>query len=317
MKLEMGESLCYSWLRHVKGCQVVQLNWTPAKECDTIIDYQEKEEKLLKLMDVINEKYKELNIFNEENKQRSQIKNSILSQFIKQTECDLVGVKLSANNVTEYITVDVAFHMGGLLYPVSGMTKLNGNKHKLSAKIIRTAFCLYVFMNTKKANIIFATPLISGEKQNAFDELKNLFSEIQKIFKSNGFDYEFSLIANDDFKDLLKDVQKQTQGYTDTSELFLRALQLNEILNKEKKKTNREKIIEFVDWLKQNNKLDENILSKLLNGERNGLSRLFSEKLNSSYNKESFKLNEKTYYVIKSDVEQKLEQWKKFVNYPY
>ena len=27
MKLEMGESLFYSWLRHVKGCQIVQTNW--------------------------------------------------------------------------------------------------------------------------------------------------------------------------------------------------------------------------------------------------------------------------------------------------
>jgi len=27
MKIEIGESLFYSWLRHVKECQVVQLNW--------------------------------------------------------------------------------------------------------------------------------------------------------------------------------------------------------------------------------------------------------------------------------------------------
>ncbi len=28
MKIEMGESLFYSWLRHVKECQIVQTNWT-------------------------------------------------------------------------------------------------------------------------------------------------------------------------------------------------------------------------------------------------------------------------------------------------
>ena len=27
MKIEMGESLLYSWLRHVKECQIVQTNW--------------------------------------------------------------------------------------------------------------------------------------------------------------------------------------------------------------------------------------------------------------------------------------------------
>lgn len=30
MKIEMGESLFYSWLRHVKECQVVQTNWKPS-----------------------------------------------------------------------------------------------------------------------------------------------------------------------------------------------------------------------------------------------------------------------------------------------
>ncbi len=27
MKIEMGESLIYSWLRHVRCCQIVQTNW--------------------------------------------------------------------------------------------------------------------------------------------------------------------------------------------------------------------------------------------------------------------------------------------------
>lgn len=27
MKIEIGESLLYSWLRHAKGCQLVQTNW--------------------------------------------------------------------------------------------------------------------------------------------------------------------------------------------------------------------------------------------------------------------------------------------------
>ena len=27
MKIKMGESLVYSWLRHVKECQIAQTNW--------------------------------------------------------------------------------------------------------------------------------------------------------------------------------------------------------------------------------------------------------------------------------------------------
>jgi hypothetical protein len=29
MKIEMGESLILSWLKHVKNCQIVQINWKP------------------------------------------------------------------------------------------------------------------------------------------------------------------------------------------------------------------------------------------------------------------------------------------------
>ena len=32
MKIEMGESLFYSWLRHVKECQIVQTNWTTSSQ---------------------------------------------------------------------------------------------------------------------------------------------------------------------------------------------------------------------------------------------------------------------------------------------
>jgi hypothetical protein len=30
MKIEIGESLMLSWLRHAKNCQLVQLNWKPS-----------------------------------------------------------------------------------------------------------------------------------------------------------------------------------------------------------------------------------------------------------------------------------------------
>ena len=32
MKIEMGESLFYSWLRHVKECQIVQTNWKTSNQ---------------------------------------------------------------------------------------------------------------------------------------------------------------------------------------------------------------------------------------------------------------------------------------------
>jgi hypothetical protein len=34
MKIEMGESLILSWLKHVKRCQIVQTNWKVSKAWD-------------------------------------------------------------------------------------------------------------------------------------------------------------------------------------------------------------------------------------------------------------------------------------------
>lgn len=30
MKIEIGESLMISWLRHIKECQIAQTNWKPS-----------------------------------------------------------------------------------------------------------------------------------------------------------------------------------------------------------------------------------------------------------------------------------------------
>jgi hypothetical protein len=38
MKIEIGESLFLSWLRHVKGCQLVQTNWKSVSEWDRMHD---------------------------------------------------------------------------------------------------------------------------------------------------------------------------------------------------------------------------------------------------------------------------------------
>ena len=47
MKIEMGESLFYSWLRHVKECQIVQTNWTTSSQW-----YLNHEVELGKIMEI-------------------------------------------------------------------------------------------------------------------------------------------------------------------------------------------------------------------------------------------------------------------------
>ena len=49
MKIEMGESLFYSWLRHVKECQIVQTNWTTSSQWQ--LNNEERLEEIMTLTD--------------------------------------------------------------------------------------------------------------------------------------------------------------------------------------------------------------------------------------------------------------------------
>ena len=44
MKIEIGESLLLSWLRHIKNCQLVQMNWKPSTSSWDIYNESEVEE---------------------------------------------------------------------------------------------------------------------------------------------------------------------------------------------------------------------------------------------------------------------------------
>ena len=81
MKIEMGESLFYSWLRHVKGCQIVQTNWKVSSQWS--LSNAEALERMMKVVDNHYAQKYGYAIFK---------KNSSLSQLLQQGECDVLGV---------------------------------------------------------------------------------------------------------------------------------------------------------------------------------------------------------------------------------
>lgn len=144
MKIEMGESLFYSWLRHVKDCQVVQTNWKVSPQWN--LQHEADLEALMQCADKhFSEKYN-YSIFK---------KNSSLTQILQQGECDAIGISVQ-DGVNHIYAVDVAFHEGGLNYGSREVTVM-----KVIAKTIRTAMCLWGYMECKDAEIIFASPKIS------------------------------------------------------------------------------------------------------------------------------------------------------------
>lgn len=207
MKIEIGESLFYSWLRHVKECQIVQTNWkiSPQWQLNNIVAI----EKMMVLVDKhYSQKYGYM-IFKQ---------NTSLSQLLHQGECDILGISIQTDD-TKYYAVDVAFHEAGLNYGNRDTTVM-----KVLEKCARTAFCLHGYLFTKEAEIIFASPKIN---HSVLSNLIPCVEEMNMLFENAGYNYTFRIIANREYNDLvLKPILLASDGIADTSELFLRSYQM-------------------------------------------------------------------------------------------
>lgn len=215
MKIEMGESLFYSWLRHVKECQIVQTNWKASPQWQ--LSNAGELETLMELVDKHYSGKYGYEVFKQ---------NTSLSQLIQQGECDVLGISIQPD-ATTYYAVDVAFHEGGLNYGNRTTTVM-----KVLEKCARTAFCLYGYLSTKEAEVIFASPKITPA---VLSDLQPCIAEMNTIFANKGYGFTFRLIANDDYNDLvLKPILLMSDGVADTSELFLRSYQMYKMFSEPK-----------------------------------------------------------------------------------
>lgn len=213
MKIEMGESLFYSWLRHVKECQVVQTNW----KVSTQWSLQHKDG-LLTLMEASDRHFEEKYGY------KIYKKTASLSQLLQQGECDVVGIAIQDRSIQTY-AVDVAFHESGLNYGTREETVM-----KVISKCFRNAMCLYGFMDSKDAEIVFASPKINP---SILGDLAPCVGDINKILKQQGLDFTVRIIANEEFNEsVLKPILLVSDGIADTSELFLRGYQMYKMFDK-------------------------------------------------------------------------------------
>lgn len=216
MKIEMGESLFYSWLRHVKDCQIVQTNWKVSPQWE--LKHVDELQALMNLTD---------RHFSEKYGYRIYKKNSSLSQIIQQGECDAVGISLQDGGMKVF-AVDVAFHEGGLSYGTRQETVM-----KIVAKSLRTAMCLYGFFDTKTAEIVFASPKINPA---IFNDALPCIADANELLAKQEFQFNIRMIANSDFNDMvLKPILLLSAGIADTTELFLRSYQMYKMFSDEDK----------------------------------------------------------------------------------
>ena len=212
MKIEMGESLIYSWLRHEKLCQLVQTNWkvSPFWELENRQDVEA-------LFVICRNYFLEKHSFDIS-------KGCSLEQFLKQAEIDGIGIVYSTE--VQYIyAVDVAYHEGGLNYG-----KKDETIAKIAQKCIRTALCLYGYFSMSTGEVLFVSPKITPAIETA---LVPLFDEISELLHDNGLNIKAILHCNDNFSsEVMYPVVEKASAVADTSELFMRGLQLYNLATK-------------------------------------------------------------------------------------
>ena len=212
MEIEIGESLCLSYLKHVKKCVIYQTNWklsswwlqelgkkSPAEELYDELKKSPSKEKTAAIdFDV------------------KDVLTSDFSQFLKQAEIDVLGVDKDGN----VYAIDVAFHEGGL-----GYGKKVEARDCVMKKFVRSYMIMLGCFPGKKCTVIFASPKVDAAKQ---DLIMPALEELQADarFKDKEM-ITLEYIANDKFKEeILDQTIEASRDDADTNELFLRSYKL-------------------------------------------------------------------------------------------
>lgn len=207
MKIEIGESLLLSWLRHIKECQLVQTNWKASSKWE--LKHKEALEQLMKnSSEVFKSKYG-YDLYKG---------NSGIDQVLTQAEIDVMGISFEENEQHIY-AIDVAFHEAGLNYGTKDETVT-----RVIKKCIRTAMCIYGYFDINTGTIIFTSPKINP---SVINDINACIDDISAVLNALNLNYKIRIIANEDFSDkVLEPVLNVLGDVADTSELFMRSLQM-------------------------------------------------------------------------------------------
>jgi hypothetical protein len=202
MKIEMGESLIYSYMRHVKQCLIAQTNWKPSG--NWIIPENIKENVIYEF-DKINKHYAFTGVF-----------KSNLDQTIKQAEIDVLGIT-NNNHVFAY---EVAYHENGLQYGGKIETR-----ERIIKKMLRTYLSLLLFFPNQQYEIAFCSPKVTPATERNINEY---FEVLTNEFQTDRVKYKY--YSNESFaNEIYQKTIDNTMSEADTSELFIRSIKLHKI----------------------------------------------------------------------------------------
>jgi len=205
MKIEIGESLIYSFLRHEKKCLITQTNWKPSGNWNIPDDIRDR---AIYEFDKINKHHAFSGIF-----------KSDFNQTIRQAEIDVLGVGQD-NRIYAF---EVAFHENGLQYGGKIETR-----NRVFKKLLRGYITLKCFFPEHEYFIAFCSPKVNPATET---HIADYFEVLMHDFKSD--EISFHCYSNDMFNtEIAQKTLVKTVGEADSSELFARSIKLLNITNK-------------------------------------------------------------------------------------
>lgn len=204
MKIEMGESLAYSFLRHVKQCWLVQANWKASERWSRILPDDQVES----LFAGMRERFEtDGTVF-------KGTRN--VGQFLKQAEIDVLGVGQNGS----VHALDVAFHEAGLNYRGGD----EGTRTNVLKKVLRSLLILKAYLPADTpTHVYFVSPKVR-EPTNV--KLVESFAELRTVYPDVGW----HLLTNTGFSDeMVRPTLAAARTVSDTSELFVRSAKLLEV----------------------------------------------------------------------------------------
>ena len=203
MKIEIGESLACSYLRHVERCWLAQANWKVSEHWERSLPDAELEALFLEMkrrFDRGGAVFK---------------KTKDAAQFLKQGEIDAVGVDQQGG----VHAMEVAFHEAGLNY--GSVTETD---NRVLKKMLRTLLILRAHHPPQTAlHISFLSPKVNPAVQRP---LETTFADLRTEYP----DVDWRLAINDEFvKSIVKPTLEKAGDVADSSELFVRSAKLLEL----------------------------------------------------------------------------------------
>lgn len=199
MKIDMMESLGYSFLRHVQGCWIAQTNWKAS-----IKGLPEEIWPPLEAQFEDMQKHFGPEVF---------MGTTTARQLLKQAEIDVVA--MTAVPPVHVHALDAAFHESGLSYGKNGKDVTIPTIRK---KMLRTHLVLEAFAGfAKHHHIWFVSAKVQPKHR---DGLNAVFAELRSEYPHVNWELRIDESFHDD---VLRPTLDESTSVSDTSELLVRA----------------------------------------------------------------------------------------------